>query len=98
MTSSESEGDREIEAEQERGLDVGGDTEDRGRVEERTEALHSDCEVLLRGDLTDAQKLELALNFSQYNPSSTFSFPTTIEYGKKRSFQFRYRIHGLVIQ
>ena len=97
---SEGESNIEIEGEQESESEVGVDTEERGREEEAglESALHNDCEVLLRSDLTDAQKLELALNFSQYNPSPTSKFPTTVEYGKKRSFQYRYLtcIHGLV--
>ena len=94
MSSEEAERDSDSdsvssESEQERELEERINTEERGRVEGRT-GLSSDCEVLLRSDLTDEEKLEIALNFSQYNPSSTFSFPTTLEYSKKRSFQYRY--------
>ena len=52
--------------------------------------LSHDCEELLRDDLTSSQKLDLVLHFSEYNPSSTFKFPTTMAYSKHRSFQYRY--------
>ena len=52
--------------------------------------LSRDYEVLLRNDLTDSQKLDLVQHFSNYNPSLSFKFPTTLAYGKHRSFQYRY--------
>ena len=53
-------------------------------------ALPRDCEILLRRDLSEAQKLELILNFPTFSPPSSYQFPTRIEYGKKRSFQHHY--------
>ena len=46
-----------------------------------------DCGILLQADLSVEQKLEIVLNFSKYNPSPTYNFPTKIEYGKNRAFQ-----------
>ena len=56
-----------------------------------------DCDILLQADLSVEQKLEIILNFSKYNPSATYTFPTKIEYGKNRAFQHRYlqRFHWL---
>ena len=35
-----------------------------------------DCDILLQADLSVEQKLEIILNFSKYNPSATYTFPT----------------------
>ena len=52
--------------------------------------LPRDCEVLLYKNLSDTQKLEITLNFSTFSPNSDYAFPSTVEYGKKRSFQPHY--------
>ena len=83
----EAEGERGVGARGERGVEAEGE---RGAGRETTglgTAFTTDCEVLLQRDLTEAQKLELVLNFSKYSPCSTFVFPMTVEYGKKWSFQ-----------
>ena len=49
-----------------------------------------DCNILLQNNLTEEQKLNVVLNFAQYNPPSTYSYPTKSEYGKCRSFQHHY--------
>ena len=49
-----------------------------------------DSNILLQNDLTEEQKLNVILNFAQYNPPSTYSYPTKSEYGKCRSFQHPY--------
>lgn len=49
-----------------------------------------DCNILLQNGLTEEQKLNVILNFTQYNPPSTYSYPTKSEYGKCRSFQHHY--------
>ena len=54
--------------------------------------LSRDCEVLLWNGLTDNQKLDLVLHFSNHNPSSSFKFPTTIAYGKHGSFQYLFGV------
>ena len=56
-----------------------------------------DCDILLQADLSVEQKLEITLNFSEYNPSATYTFPTKIEYRKNRAFHHRYlqRFHWL---
>jgi len=55
-----------------------------------TEQLPRDCETLLRKDLSDANKLEILLYFSSFNPPSSYQFPTKVEFGKNRSFQHKY--------
>ena len=50
--------------------------------------LSRDCDGILRNDLTDHQKLNLVLHFSNYNSFSTFKFPTTILCSKHRSFEY----------
>ena len=70
----EAEGERGVVARGERGVEAEGE---RGAGRETTglgTAFTTDCEVLLQRDLTEAQKLELVLNFSKYNPCSTFVF------------------------
>ena len=52
--------------------------------------LPKDCVVLLHNNLSEAQKLEIILHFSTFSPPSSYQFPTTVEYGKKRSFQHHY--------
>ena len=56
------------------------------------EQLNRDCQVLalLRPDSPAEQKLEIILNFGKFNPPSTYKFPTKLEYGKNRAFQYRY--------
>ena len=49
-----------------------------------------DVGVLLQSELSDELKLDIALNFSAYNPSATHNFPLKMEYGKSRSFQYHY--------
>ena len=48
-----------------------------------------DVGVLLQSDLSDELKLDVVLNFSAYNPSVKYSFPSKVEYGKNR-FQYHY--------
>ena len=52
--------------------------------------LTRDCKVLLQQDLSEAQKLNIVLNFAKFSPPPTYQFPTRMEYGKKRSFQPHY--------
>ena len=40
--------------------------------------------------LSDDQKLDIILNFAQYNPVATYQFPSKVEYGKNCSFQHHY--------
>ena len=49
-----------------------------------------DCQLLLQPRLSDDQKLDVILNFAQYNPAATYHFPSKVEYGKTRSFQYHY--------
>ena len=59
------------------------------------EQLPRDCETLLRKGLSDTNKLDILLNFSSFNPPSSYQFPTKIEFGKNRSFQHKYlRLYG----
>lgn len=46
--------------------------------------------MLLKRDLSEAQKLELILDFSSFSPPSSFQFPTKVECGKKCSFPHHY--------
>ena len=54
------------------------------------EQLPRDCETLLRRGLSDTNKLDILLNFSSFNPPSSYQFPTKVEFGKNRSFQHKY--------
>ena len=49
-----------------------------------------DCQLLLQPGLSDDKKLDIILNFAQYNPAATYHFPSKVEYGKNRSFQYHY--------
>ena len=49
-----------------------------------------DCNIFLQNNMTEEQKLNVILNFAQYNPPSTYSYPIKSEYGKCRSFQHHY--------
>ena len=49
-----------------------------------------DCNILLQNNLTEEQKLSVILNFAQYNPPFTYSYPVKSEYGKCHSFQHHY--------
>ena len=50
-----------------------------------------DCQVLLQpAGLSDDQKLDIVLNFAQYNPAPMYHFPNKVEYGKNHSFQHHY--------
>ena len=52
--------------------------------------LPRDCKVLLHKDLSQTQKLQIILNFTNFNPTPTHQFPTKTEYGKQCSFQKHY--------
>jgi len=57
-----------------------------------------DIGVLLQSDLSDELKLDVALNFSSYNPGTNHPFPSKIEYGKKHYFQYHYLEYYLLVR
>lgn len=64
--------------------------ESNSHTEENSGTAIRDCNILLQGDLTEEQKLNVILNFTRYNPPSVYSYPTKSEYDKSRSFQHHY--------
>ena len=45
-----------------------------------------DCQLLLQPGLSDDQKLDIILNFAQYNPAATYHFPSKVCRIWKESF------------
>ena len=66
------------------------DYETNSHTEENSGTTVKDCNILLQSNLTEEDKLNVILNFAQYNPPSTYSYPTKSEYDKCRSFQHHY--------
>ena len=50
----------------------------------------SDSKILLKSNLSNADKLEIISNFDSLKSQPSFQFPTKIEYQKHQAFQPQY--------